>query len=93
MELPRPPDGVLVKIIKGRWGTGRFRVKSFAMLDTAAQASAAPAASTVAPAQAGPKIQKASAPSTGAASPPPAKIAARAGVNTADIAGTGPAVV
>ena len=88
MELPAPADGVLVKIIKGDGGTvGSGEV--IAMLDTAAQASAAPAASTVAPAQAGAQVQKASAPSTGAASPAAAKIAAEAGVNTADIAGTG----
>jgi 2-oxoglutarate dehydrogenase E2 component (dihydrolipoamide succinyltransferase) len=83
MELPAPADGVLVKIIKADGGTvGSGEV--IAMLDTAAQASAAPAA---APATA-PADAPAAKAETGA-SPAAAKIAAEAGVNTADIAGTG----
>ncbi|MBL8514635.1 MAG: 2-oxoglutarate dehydrogenase complex dihydrolipoyllysine-residue succinyltransferase [Betaproteobacteria bacterium] len=83
MELPAPADGVLVKIIKGDGGTvGSGEV--IAMLDTAAQASAAPAA---APALA-PATTPAAKAETGA-SPAAAKIAAETGVNTADIAGTG----
>ncbi len=82
MELPAPADGVLVKIIKADGGTVASG-EVIAMLDTAAQASAAPAAAPAA---------KATAPAAKAesgASPSAAKIAAEAGVNTADIAGTG----
>ncbi|MBL8520785.1 MAG: 2-oxoglutarate dehydrogenase complex dihydrolipoyllysine-residue succinyltransferase [Betaproteobacteria bacterium] len=83
MELPAPADGVLVKIIKADGGTvGSGEV--IAMLDTAAQASAAPAAAAAAPAAAAPAAKAETA-----ASPAAAKIAAEAGVNTADIAGTG----
>jgi 2-oxoglutarate dehydrogenase E2 component (dihydrolipoamide succinyltransferase) len=97
MELPAPADGVLVKIIKADGGTvGSGEV--IAMLDTAATASAAPASQPVAPAPdkntrgqatAGAQVDSTAAQSAGAASPAAAKIAAEAGVNTADIAGTG----
>jgi 2-oxoglutarate dehydrogenase E2 component (dihydrolipoamide succinyltransferase) len=86
MELPAPADGVLVKIIKTDGGTvGSGEV--IAMLDTAATASAAPAVAA-APAQA-PAAAPAPAQASSAASPAAAKIAAEAGLNTADVAGTG----
>ncbi|HEX4858128.1 MAG TPA: 2-oxoglutarate dehydrogenase complex dihydrolipoyllysine-residue succinyltransferase [Usitatibacteraceae bacterium] len=87
MELPAPADGVLVKFLKGD-GESVSAGEVIALLDTEAKASAvAPAAAATAPAAVA--APAAPAKGTGAASPAAAKIAAEAGVNPAEIDGTG----
>jgi len=83
MELPAPADGVIVKIIKAD-GSTVTAGEVIAMIDTEAKGAVAAPAAAATPAKA------AAAATTGAAASPAAsKIAAEAGVNTGDIAGTG----
>jgi 2-oxoglutarate dehydrogenase E2 component (dihydrolipoamide succinyltransferase) len=90
MELPAPADGVLVKLIK-KDGDSVTSGEVIAMLDTAAVASAQPAANapaaTTAPAAVAAQPAKASASSAAPMSPAAAKIAAEN--NVTDVAGTG----
>ncbi|MBL8518086.1 MAG: 2-oxoglutarate dehydrogenase complex dihydrolipoyllysine-residue succinyltransferase [Betaproteobacteria bacterium] len=83
MELPAPADGVLVKIVKGDKGTVTSG-EIIAMIDTAATAAPAKAATPAA----APALEKAApAAASNAMSPAAAKIAAEN--NVTDVAGSG----
>ncbi len=86
LELPAPQAGVLVEIIEAD-GATVVSGQLIAKIDTAAQAGvAAPAAAAAAPAPAA----SVSAPVAGAAAMPAAKkLAAEAGVDLANVAGSG----
>ncbi|WP_410498815.1 2-oxoglutarate dehydrogenase complex dihydrolipoyllysine-residue succinyltransferase [Chitinibacter sp. S2-10] len=89
LEIPAPQAGVLVEIVQADGATvGSLDV--IAKIDTAAVASAAPA-QAAAPAAAAPASAAVQAAPAGGANAMPAakKIAADAGVNVNDVAGTG----
>ncbi|WP_348945406.1 2-oxoglutarate dehydrogenase complex dihydrolipoyllysine-residue succinyltransferase [Chitinibacter sp. FCG-7] len=89
LEIPAPQAGVLVEIVQADGATvGSLDV--IAKIDTAAVAAAAPA-QAAAPAAAAPAPAAVQAAPAGGANAMPAakKIAADAGVNVSDVAGTG----
>ncbi|BAK75845.1 2-oxoglutarate dehydrogenase, E2 subunit, dihydrolipoamide succinyltransferase [Pseudogulbenkiania sp. NH8B] len=87
LELPAPQAGVIVKLIE-QDGATVTSGQLIAQIDTEAKAGeAAPAAAAAAPAVAAPTA--AAAAPGGAAMPSAAKLAAEAGVNLADVSGSG----